>query len=105
MESLAVRSGAIDLSDYRRDPNSIEAKVLDVVKLVDNTLPSATAIHPIFSVALRTGTVCLRETVDNKLEQGDSQQTTGKYGGSEEGKNTIPDKWTWNAIHRQWQQK
>ena len=73
MESLAVRSGAVDLSDYGRDPDCVEAKVLNIVELVDDTLPSATTIHPILRVALWAGTVSLSETVDNELQRGAGQ--------------------------------
>ena len=67
MERLAVSSRSLHILDNGRDPNSVETHALDVIQLLDDTLPCSATVLAIFSVACRAGAVGRREPVCDQL--------------------------------------
>ena len=66
-EQLVDGRVTFQVLDYGRDPNGVETHALDVIQLLDDTLPCSATILAIFSVACRAGAVGRREPICDQL--------------------------------------
>lgn len=69
MEGLAIGSVPLDVLCNGRDPDSVEAHVLDIVELVDDTLVGAATVLAVRGVARRAGAVGGRKAIRDQLQR------------------------------------
>ena len=67
MIRLAIRCVPFDICDDGRDPDCVEAEVLDVVELVDDPSPGPSTVLTSCRVAVGAVAVCGREPVGEQL--------------------------------------
>ena len=68
MERFTLGRVSLEVLHNGRDPDGVEAHVLDVVELADDALPCTTAVDSVGRVARRAGAVGCSEPVGDKLE-------------------------------------
>ena len=67
MIRLAIYSLPLKIFNNGRDPNSIETQTLDIIQLIDDTLPISTTIGPLARIADRRRTISYSESVSDEL--------------------------------------
>jgi hypothetical protein len=67
MVRFTIGTGPVKVGNNRRDPDSVESHVLDIIKLVDDTLVSAPTVLLVACVACRTRVVGSGESIRYKL--------------------------------------
>lgn len=82
MVRVAVSRTAFQVLDDWRDPDGVEAHVLNVIKLIDDTLPRAAAVHAVAGVAGGRRPIRGREPVCDKLDCQVSEESVPRERGA-----------------------
>lgn len=80
MEGFTISGLSLNIGYDGGNPNSVEAHVLDVVKLVDHALPCATTVDSVTRVTSRAGAIGGSKTVDDELVDGSATPVIRRSG-------------------------